>query len=167
MSPSELWKVGTEWLEHGDFIVSSHIVAYFTATILYLTHKHAHSTLERVQAYHISTHKCYSNSSVHACVRRDRQGVCALTRNVSATRLFFIHITLRLIRKMPAQSASQAHMLCSQRAKSTLKSEWASKTNRQVHEWAPCLARFYSSVDRRTNLWLFHPLKELTPYAAT
>lgn len=38
-----------------------------------------------------------------------------------------------------------------QRAKSTLKSNWKSKANRQQHEWAPCLVRLYSPVDRRTN----------------
>lgn len=81
-------------------------------------------------------------------------------------RWFFTHITLTLIRTIPARSASQAHLLFLQRAKSALKSEWASKANRQVHEWAPCSAGLYSSVDRRTNLWSLRPVKLLTPYAA-
>lgn len=79
---------------------------------------------------------------------------------------FFTHITLTLIRTIPARSASQAQLLFLQRAKSASKSEWASKANRQVHEWAPCLAGLYSSVDRRTNLWSLRPAKLLTPYAA-
>ena len=60
---------------------------------------------------------------------------------------------------MHARSASQTHMLCLERAKSTWKSEWASKAYRQAHEWAPCLASLHSSVDRGTSLWSLHPFE--------
>lgn len=42
-------------------------------------------------------------------------------------------------------------MLFWQRAKSILKSEWVSKVNGRVHEWAHCLVRLNFPVDRRTN----------------
>lgn len=65
----------------------------------------------------------------------------------------------------PSPTASQAHMMCLQRAKSSLKSEWVCKVD---CAWmGPCWARIHSCVDKRTNLWSLPHLEGLAPDTAT
>lgn len=62
------------------------------------------------------------------------EGVCVHTSEAT-------HPYRTTIDKDDAQFALLAHLLFLQRAKSILakwKSEWVSKANQQVHEWAPC-----------------------------